>query len=179
VYVAGEACGVGGAELAQVEGEIAGRSAVGDRSGRLAVPSLRQRYRRARLRRFAQAIAQVYPVPSGWPDRVEPDTMLCRCVEVPVERLRSVATDLGRAADPRTARLLTRVGMGWCQGRICGYPASCLLAHWTGEPPRQDQLAYRPVAFPVPLGVLADTWTRDQHHRPTTQTAPQHPEDLA
>jgi hypothetical protein len=49
---------------------------------------------------------------------------------------------------------MARVGMGWCQGRVCGYAASCLVAHWTGNQPDLEQLATRPVATPVPLGVL-------------------------
>jgi hypothetical protein len=49
---------------------------------------------------------------------------------------------------------MARVGMGWCQGRVCGYAAACLVARWTGTEPDQAQLATRPVATPVPLGAL-------------------------
>jgi hypothetical protein len=86
-------------------------------------------------------------------DRVRSGDLVCRCEEVPVGRLREVVDDLG-AHDPRSAKLMARVGMGWCQGRVCGYAAACLVARWTGTEPDQAQLATRPVATPVPLGAL-------------------------
>jgi hypothetical protein len=45
--------------------------------------------------------------------------------------------------------------MGWCQGRECGYATSCLLARRTGRDPDLAGGAGRPVASPVPLGILA------------------------
>lgn len=45
-------------------------------------------------------------------------------------------------------KLLTRAGMGWCQGRMCG-PAVAGLAGCALTP------TLRPFAGPVPLGVLA------------------------
>jgi len=45
-------------------------------------------------------------------------------------------------------KLLTRAGMGWCQGRVCG-PAVAGLAGCGLDVSR------RPFARPVPLGVLA------------------------
>jgi thioredoxin reductase len=152
VYVAGEACGVGGAALAAVEGRIAGAAAARHLGSTVVSPS-RDRRERARLRSFAVAMHRIYPVPAGWTDRVRSGDLVCRCEEVTVGRLREVVDDLG-AQDPRSAKLMARVGMGWCQGRVCGYAASCLVAHWTGNQPDLEQLATRPVATPVPLGVL-------------------------
>jgi thioredoxin reductase len=150
VYVAGEACGVGGAALAAVEGRIAGAAAAaGSTAGRPA----RDRRERAALRAFAAAMHRTYPVPAAWMVRVRSGDLVGRCEEVPVGRLREVVDDLG-AHDPRSAKLMARVGMGWCQGRVCGYAAACLVARWTGTEPDQAQLATRPVATPVPLGAL-------------------------
>lgn len=152
VFVAGEACGVGGAALAGVEGRIAGAAAA--RSlGHGAAATARDRRQRTALRSFARAMHRTYPVPEAWLDRVTDDVLVCRCEEVSVGRLRHVVLELG-AGDPRSAKLMARVGMGWCQGRVCGYPASCLVAHWTGTEPDQSQLASRPVATPVPLGAF-------------------------
>lgn len=148
VFVAGEACGVGGAELAMVEGEMAGGAAAG-RPG-LAAPLRR---RRKRLRDFAAALQRAYPVPGGWIDGVEADTVICRCEEVTAGALRTVV-DRDGVADGRTAKLLVRPGMGWCQGRMCGYATTCLTASWSGGAPVW-QVAERPIAVPVPLGVLA------------------------
>jgi D-hydroxyproline dehydrogenase subunit alpha len=152
VYVAGEACGVGGAALAVVEGRIAGAAAAGATT---AAPARRRdRRQRAALRSFAQAMHRTYPVPTAWLERMRPDVLVCRCEEVSASRLRQVVEELG-ADDPRSAKLMARVGMGWCQGRVCGYAAACLVAHWTGTEPDHAQLASRPVAAPVPLGALA------------------------
>jgi NADPH-dependent 2,4-dienoyl-CoA reductase/sulfur reductase-like enzyme len=149
VYVAGEACGVGGAALAVVEGEIAGAAVAG------AAVDDRLRSRRTTLRRFASAMHRAHPVPSAWMTRLEPDTVVCRCEEVTAGRLRAAVEDQD-ARDARAAKLLVRTGMGWCQGRVCGYATACLTARWAGTPYDPGVVASRPVAVPVPLGTLAD-----------------------
>ena len=148
VFVAGEACGVGGADLAVVEGEIAGTAAAGAQ-----VTDRKLLRRRASLRGFAAAMHAAHPVPQGWTDRLPDETVLCRCEEVTVGRARE---SLGMGAeDARSAKLLVRPGMGWCQGRVCGYATACLMAEWTGTPTSPSALAGRPIASPLRLGTLA------------------------
>ncbi|HEU4568237.1 MAG TPA: FAD-dependent oxidoreductase [Marmoricola sp.] len=149
VFVAGEACGVGGAVLALVEGAIAGAAAAG-----VPVRDPRLRRQRSALRSFAAAMHAAHPVPTGWADRLTDDTIVCRCEEVSAVRLRA-AVDAG-AGDARTAKLLARPGMGWCQGRVCGYATACLTAAWSGTPYRPELVGTRPVAAPVSLGVIGD-----------------------
>ena len=155
VLAAGEATGVGGATLAAIEGALAGSAAAaaaGHRPLRAdAVARLRQR--RARLRGFAQAMHRVYPVRAGWLDTVAGSTVVCRCEEVTAAQLRE-ATELG-ATGVRAAKLLSRAGMGWCQARVCGYAAACLVARWTGTSYDPGGVAGRPLAVPVPLHTLA------------------------
>jgi hypothetical protein len=148
VFVAGEACGVGGAALAVVEGDIAGRAAAGVSS-----PSPSLRRTRASLRRFAQAMHRAHPVPRGWTDRVGEDTLVCRCEEVPFKALGSMKKDFD-ADDGRSAKMLTRAGMGYCQGRTCGYAVACILDRAVGP---TSGFAQRPVASPVSLGVVANS----------------------
>ena len=148
VWLAGEVCGVGGAALAVLEGEIAGSAAAG-----VAVPA-RARRRRSAARAFAAALHHAHPVPPGWVDRVTDDTLVCRCEEVTAGRLRAAVDELG-ADSARSAKLLVRTGMGWCQGRVCGFATSCLVAARTGGPP-SPPLPDRPVAAPLTLGALAD-----------------------
>lgn len=145
VFVAGEACGVGGAALAVVEGEIAGTVAAGSSS----IAPLRSS--RAALRRFAQAMHRCHPVPPGWVDRLSDDTTVCRCEEVPFGALRSMQQDLD-AHDGRSAKMLTRAGMGYCQARTCGYAVACILGQ---EASRTSGFAERPVSSPLTLGALA------------------------
>ncbi len=89
----------------------------------------------------------MYAPPAHWAEQVTDDTVVCRCEEVTAGAVREAVDELG-AGDPRTVKLLTRAGMGWCQGRVFG-PAVAGLAGCEATPSR------RPLARPVPLGVLA------------------------
>jgi D-hydroxyproline dehydrogenase subunit alpha len=157
VFAAGEVAGVGGAQLAVVEGRIAGVAAaraagapVRPRDDGLAAASRR----RARLRRFAAAMHAVYPVPTSWLSALTPDTVVCRCEEVTVANI-DTAVELG-ARDPHSTKLLSRAGMGLCQGRVCGYAVACLVAQRTGTRPDLSAGSERVIATPVPLGLVAE-----------------------
>ncbi len=155
VLVAGEGCGVGGAQLALREGQVAGQTVLADLGGRAVTGARRMRFVHkeiARLRRFADAMHEVHRVPPGWTGWLTDDTLVCRCEEVSVARVREAVADGAHGA--RQVKQLTRAGMGWCQGRICGYAAHCLSTP-PGEPAayRADE---RLLAFPVTLGALAD-----------------------
>jgi NADPH-dependent 2,4-dienoyl-CoA reductase/sulfur reductase-like enzyme len=149
LWAAGETTGIGGAALSLVEGEVAGRSAAarlrdGTPNG---LAELQQR--RLRLTAFAAALESAYTVAANWPDHVSDETVVCRCEEVSAASVREAVTELG-ATDLRSIKLLTRAGMGWCQGRICG-PGVAGIAGCPLTPVRT------PFARPVPLGVLAQS----------------------
>jgi NADPH-dependent 2,4-dienoyl-CoA reductase/sulfur reductase-like enzyme len=157
LWAAGETTGVGGAALARVEGEIAGWSAAARlrQASRLPVPADNAR-RRRRLRRFFAALDAAYSPPAALTDLITADTTICRCEEVTAAAVRDAVRECG-ATDPRTVKLLTRAGMGWCQGRMCGPTVTALIAgcRAAGGPPPGGSPAARPLAGPVPLGVLA------------------------
>ncbi|MEU4641478.1 NAD(P)/FAD-dependent oxidoreductase [Micromonospora sp. NPDC023814] len=158
LYVAGEATGVGGAALAVHEGRLSGL-ALAAALGRPADPAALNRLRRAvrRGRRFAAAMHRTYPIPRAWPRWLSETTVVCRCEEVAYGDLRRAHDELG-AADARTLKMLARPGMGWCQGRVCGFAtagiAACLSRRET-SPADLRSLATRSLAVPVPLGELA------------------------
>ncbi|MFF3846252.1 FAD-dependent oxidoreductase [Streptomyces sp. NPDC002328] len=149
VWAAGEATGVGGSALSLAEGHLAGRSAAARLLG--IAPDLRGRSAavraRARHRAFAAELDGVYAAPVRWEERVTDATVVCRCEEVTAGAVREAVGSLG-AGDLRTVKLLTRAGMGWCQGRMCeagvAGVAGCELTP-----------ARRMLARPVPLGALA------------------------
>ncbi|WP_128437275.1 FAD-dependent oxidoreductase [Streptomyces cyaneus] len=149
VWAAGESTGIGGAALALAEGHIAGRSIAARLRGSEPDPAqwASAAKARTRLRKSAAALDAAYPPPAHWSDQVTDDTLVCRCEEVTAGAVREAVDELG-AGDVRTVKLLTRAGMGWCQGRVCG-PAVAGLAGCELTPSR------RPFARPVPLGVLA------------------------
>ncbi|MFE3501747.1 FAD-dependent oxidoreductase [Kitasatospora sp. NPDC059160] len=142
LWSAGETNGVGGADLALAEGELAAHAVAGVLPGRALLG------RRARLREFAALMAAAHRPGPGWTGWLRPDTDVCRCEEVPVARIAEAVEELG-AGDPRTVKLLTRAGMGWCQGRMCGPAVACLSG---AAEPGADR---RSMACPVPLSQLA------------------------
>lgn len=194
VYAAGEISGIGGAALAVTEGEIAGTAAAVAVARGVDGPHPNQappttagwpaegiwdrrhrklERRRAVLRAFADALHRVYPVPDCWIGQVREDTVVCRCEEVAARTIREVVERDG-VTDARTAKLLVRPGMGWCQGRVCGYPTDRLVRAWSiamntekatakssaattpGSSPDEPAPTDRPIAVPIPLGLLAD-----------------------
>ncbi|MFB6392709.1 (2Fe-2S)-binding protein, partial [Polymorphospora sp. 2-325] len=109
---------------------------------------------RSRLRAFAAAMHHTHPVRDGWREWLTDETLVCRCEEVSAGRLREATDELG-ATDARSAKLLSRAGMGWCQGRVCGYATACLVAAQCGRPANPGSAAERPVAVPITLGLLS------------------------
>ncbi len=137
-YAAGEPTGNTGMEAALVEGRIAGLAAAGQggsgAAGRLMVE-------RAAHRRFALRAAMAFRLRKELRERVEPDTIVCRCEDVAMSAIRP-------GWGSRQAKLATRVGMGSCQGRTCGAALEYLVG--------MTRDTVRVPATPVPIGVLAD-----------------------
>ena len=157
VLVAGEATGVGGAALALAEGEAAAAAVVDDLAPAARAAGGRRRAlarRAAALRSFAAAMHAAHPVPPGWTDALTDDTVLCRCEEVSVGAARHAVH--GGADSPRQVKQLTRVGMGWCQGRVCEPACALLVAAETGADRGGFGVTERLLAQPVSLGSLAD-----------------------
>lgn len=161
VYAAGEVTGVGGADLALAEGKLIG-SVVAIAAGRpspFTDPELtRLLSARSAHRRFAHLMHEVHAPPAGWLSWLDEQTLVCRCEEVPMAQLRSAVTELG-ATDARTVKGLCRPGMGWCQGRVCGYATAAITASLCGRALSTADLigfARRPIAQPVTLGELGE-----------------------
>lgn len=135
ILAAGEACGIGGLAVARIEGAIAGHMATGHADeARALLPE------RDRARRFGALLAKHFTPGPRVHALATPQTLICRCEDVPLG-------DLDGYADAREAKLATRCGMGACQGRICGTALAEL-----GRFPRG---AGRPPLFPARLATLA------------------------
>ncbi|MCQ8771245.1 FAD-dependent oxidoreductase [Streptomyces telluris] len=158
LWAAGEAGGTGGWELARVEGELAGIAVAARLRARPALTRSRRvrdlARRRDRMRAFADAMAAAHAPGPGWTAWLDDDTDVCRCEEVTAGSIREAVTEFG-ARDARTVKLLTRAGMGWCQGRMCGAAVACLAASGTAQGTVPPSAERRPLAVPVPLGSLA------------------------
>jgi NADPH-dependent 2,4-dienoyl-CoA reductase/sulfur reductase-like enzyme len=148
VFCAGEPTGIGGADCALVEGQVAGLAAAG------AEDQARTLFgRRATWHRFRTSLNQAFALRPELRHLATPDTFVCRCEDV---RL----ADLKGCESLRAARLQTRCGMGSCQGRTCGAAVQFLFG-WEPD-------SVRPPLFPVRLASLAD----ESSHldKPTLQT---------
>lgn len=147
----GEVTGVGGASQAILEGYVAGRSL----SGRVVDPAVLRRI--DVHRRFARAMHAVHAPPESWARDLPDDELVCRCEEVTAGAVRAACHDLG-VDDVRGAKLMTRAGMGLCQGRMCSRAVSELVAATSGrqaDPAEATRAAGRLPAVPVPLSALA------------------------
>ena len=127
VFAAGETTGIAGARPALLSGRIAGLVAAeslgfGDTSGE------RRRLveRRRRPAAFAAALATHFAPPAGLAAAITDDTVMCRCEDITAGEIRAALAD--GADDAFGAKLWTRAGMGLCQGRVCGFGLSRLIA---------------------------------------------------
>jgi NADPH-dependent 2,4-dienoyl-CoA reductase/sulfur reductase-like enzyme len=129
IFCAGEPTGIGGVDLALVEGEIAGYAATNweDRAKHLFA-------KRARFQKVVRILQDAFPLRPELKNLARPDTLVCRCEDVPHERL-------CEHTSWRAAKLHARCGMGPCQGRVCA-PAAEFLFGWQID-------SVRPPLFPV------------------------------
>jgi NADPH-dependent 2,4-dienoyl-CoA reductase/sulfur reductase-like enzyme len=134
-FCAGEPTGIGGLELALAEGEIAGYAATNweDRAKHLFA-------KRARYQKVVSILKDAFPLRPELKNLARPDTLVCRCEDVPHVRL-------CEQSSWRAAKLHARCGMGPCQGRVCA-PAAEFLFGWEID-------SVRPPVFPVRCSSLA------------------------
>lgn len=157
IFVAGDAAGIGGKDVAQWEGRLAALAAA-RQLGRAIPDGRAEAVRRelARQRRFAAVLLDLFPASAHLGDLLTDDTVLCRCEEITVGEIRRAIAD--GAETLNAVRMVTRAGMGRCQGRMCGGPVSDLIARELGRPVEAlGQVTPRPPVVPVPLeGLLED-----------------------
>jgi thioredoxin reductase len=122
-------------------------------SGTDSLPTKAEARTMSRQRGFAAAMHTAHPVPPGWERRLTEDTLVCRCEEVPAGDILA-AKDTALAQDARASKQVTRAGMGWCQGRMCGFATACLAASGAASKEQMEATSKRPVSTPVTLATL-------------------------
>lgn len=140
VFCAGEPTGIGGADCALTEGQIAGYAASGQSARAEALFAAREGWHA-----FREALAKTYALRPELKKLAMDDTLLCRCEDVALGRMRQFS-------GWREAKLLTRCGMGSCQGRVCGAAAKIVLG-WGAE-------SVRPPVLPARVSSLITTENR-------------------
>jgi bacterioferritin-associated ferredoxin len=159
VYLAGDGAGIAGADAAELGGRRAALAVLEDLG--MAAPqgapwptAAALEKRLARISRFRAGIEHAFALPShcaaNWPD----DLTICRCEEVTAGTLRSCIRS-GATTEVNRLKALTRIGMGRCQGRMCGESAMALLAAETGKPLHEvGRLRSQAPIKPIPISPM-------------------------
>ncbi len=162
VFCAGEPTGIGGMDLAVVEGQVAGFAAAG---------SVEEAEKLARIRNkrvaFMRALESVTTLDQKLKGLATDATLVCRCEDVSYG-------ELCNHVSWRDAKLQTRCGMGPCQGRICGTAAEFLFG-W-GSAIAQPNV--RPPIFPAMVSsfVISDENPGGNDRLTPQDTLPHHQE---
>ena len=160
VYIAGDGAGIAGADAAELAGERAGLALLEDAG--LSVDNARigvLERKLASISKFRDVLESAFPFPQAWANGIADDVTLCRCEEIAIGDVRDAVRDRG-VFELNRLKALTRVGMGRCQGRMCGNAAVEVLAAACGQSPDGvGRLRAQPPIKPIPLGVLAEEET--------------------
>ena len=82
------------------------------------------------------------------------DTVICRCEEVTLKQLKTALAD--DTIQIKDFKRMTRLGMGSCEGRMCGPSTIEMMRHRLNASAEDvGCLKPRPSIKPVTLGVLA------------------------
>ncbi|MBD8094265.1 FAD-dependent oxidoreductase [Pseudomonas fluorescens] len=153
VYLAGDGAGIMGADAAQMAGERAALAVLKD-SG-IAIDPLRPallEQQLAGIQRFRHGLETAFPFPEQWAAQAPDELILCRCEEVSVGDVRAVV-DEGHWEINRV-KAHCRVGMGRCQGRMCGLAAAEVVAERSGRAIHEvGRLRGQAPIKPLPFGV--------------------------
>lgn len=159
IAVAGEITGIAGAEQAIEEGRLAALGILID-LGRLSADAADRRAasvrrRLASRRRFSAVVRRRFAVHSAaLAELVTADTVVCRCEDVTAGALRETLAANPHLGTLDAVKLLTRVGMGPCQGRMCQPTVTQIVSAGVARPPA-DLGPYR-ARFPVkPVSLAA------------------------
>lgn len=155
VYLAGDGAGIMGADAAQMAGERAALALledVGVAIDRHRPPLLEQQL--ASILRFRHGLETAFPFPADWARRAPDELIVCRCEEVTAGDVRTVV-DEGHWELNRV-KAHCRVGMGRCQGRMCGLAAAEIVAERSGRAIETvGRLRSQAPIKPLPFGVEA------------------------
>ena len=132
VYLAGDGAGIMGADAAEMAGELAALALLAD-NGKPFDPVRSEHLQRklGAIERFRHGLETAFPFPIEWAGKVPDETIICRCEEISAGDIRATVNE-GHWEINRV-KAMCRVGMGRCQGRMCGLAATELVAHCSGR----------------------------------------------
>lgn len=162
IYLAGDGAGIGGAEVAEIAGARAALALLQDAGERIdPIETVTLDRRLASQARFRAALERAFPFPAHLARDLADDTLLCRCEGLRVGELRAAAraeAATGPAPEVNRAKAFTRIGMGRCQGRVCGAAAAeVLAAELDCDVAAIGRLRGQPPVKPIPIPAPVDT----------------------
>ena len=151
VWIAGDAGGLGGAEIALHQGKLSANGVLASLGYKTSDNSNAIKRKLKKAQKFQSALWSLYRAPERRVSKNE--TVLCRCEGITVGTVRSA---ISRGAhDPAVLKRETRIGMGRCQGRYC-LPQTLRILNEAGYPTVPEALfAPQLPARPLPLGALS------------------------
>lgn len=152
VYLAGDVAGIMGADAAEWAGELAALTLLADNG--VAINTARAQLlekKLGRLQRFRTGLERAFPFPQDWAARAPDALVVCRCENITAGELRHTVQSSGTLEINRL-KALSRVGMGRCQGRMCGVAAAEILAHASAQSIEQvGRLRGQAPIKPIPI----------------------------
>ncbi|MEI8131050.1 MAG: NAD(P)/FAD-dependent oxidoreductase [Leptolinea sp.] len=161
VYLAGDGAGIGGAENSRLEGRIAG-AAVALNTGHLNHQQAGHIYGQlkpelAQQQRFGKLLGDLFSPKAGLISLAHDDTVICRCEEITLGEVKSAVADGARTIGE--VKMITRVGMGNCQGRMCEHSVAAAIKQALSaehvSPESVGHFSVRPPLHPIPEGFLS------------------------
>jgi NADPH-dependent 2,4-dienoyl-CoA reductase/sulfur reductase-like enzyme len=158
IYAVGDGAGVAGRKAAIEEGCIVGisvASSLGYISGATAREQIKPHQKRLnKISRFRKILDDISLPRRGLYELAKDDTVICRCEEVTFKQLKEALVD--NTIQINDFKRMTRMGMGSCEGRMCGPSVSEMMRHRLNASVEDvGCLRPRPSIKPVALGVLA------------------------
>jgi len=165
VYLAGDGARIAGADAAEIAGERAALALLEDRGLPYDVARAAALERKLqRIDRLRNVLEAAFPCPSHWADDIADGTLLCRCEEISVGEARQAVRDFS-LVELNRLKAVSRIGMGRCQGRVCGAAAAELLAGETGRDIGSvGRLRAQAPIKPVPFALATSDQTNEEQH---------------
>lgn len=159
IYAVGDGARLGGAEMAILEGCIAGYASAA-RLGYLSKEAADEMIAREqpalhREKRFARTLGELFSPPAGLFTLADRETVICRCEQVTLAQMRQ-AIAFG-AQTVNDVKSISRIGMGNCQSRTCGTISAQIMAVAMAR--TVEEVGYfniRPPIHPLSLEVIEE-----------------------
>ncbi|WP_420232892.1 FAD-dependent oxidoreductase [Pseudomonas sp. ABY48] len=153
IYLAGDGAGIMGADAAEMAGERAALALLED-LGYSTDPQRCTQLEQSleRVGHFRRGLERAFAFPEHWAADAADHLMICRCEEVSAGDIRRVVNE-GHWEINRV-KAHCRVGMGRCQGRMCGAAAAEIIARESGRAVSSiGRLRTQAPIKPVPFGL--------------------------